>query len=242
MVSGQQPSTVQSYLRELKIAELSVPPNSVLSRVARVVVPRRFLPQVKVGSTWAMMPFSMWYARRFARRNSELRLHLGCGATRLEGWLNVDMLGSRANLFWDLRWRLPFPDGSVTAIFHEHMLEHLPLAEAFTFLQRCHQLLKPGGVLRIGVPDFGRYAASYAGDGHFIDQLRPARPTRLLALAEVVYLSGHRSAWDTATLVGMLDELGFRHAAERQGPDSLIQPPPDSAHRQPETLYVEAIR
>ena len=41
-----------------------------------------------------------------------------------------------------------------------------------------------GGILRAGVPDFGRYAESYAGDRAFLEERRPGRPTPLLALAD----------------------------------------------------------
>lgn len=243
IVVVQQPAdSIQRYLQNRKIAERSVPASSPMSRLARHIVPYTLCPSLKLASTWSAMPLSMWYARKLVRRGEEIRLHLGCGATRLDRWINVDLMGSRANLFWDLRYRLPFPDGSIAAIFHEHMLEHLPFPQALSFTQECWQLLKPGGILRIGVPDFGRYAESYAGDGQFINMLRPDRPTRLLALAEVVYLSGHQSAWDTPTLLLMLQEIGFCKAKVRQYSDSVLQPPPDSEHRGAETLYVEAIR
>jgi len=92
------------------------------------------------------------------------------------------------------------------------------------------------------VPDFGRYVKSYAGDGQFINMLRPGRPTPLLALTEVVYHSGHQSAWDAPTLLLMLQDMEFCKVEARQGGDSVLQPPQDSAHRRAETLYVEAIK
>jgi hypothetical protein len=55
-----------------------------------------------------------------------VKLHLGCGFEPLSGWVNIDEAGSRAAVIWDLRRGLPYPDGSVTAEFHEHMLEHMP--------------------------------------------------------------------------------------------------------------------
>jgi predicted SAM-dependent methyltransferase len=137
---------------------------------------------------------------------------------------------------------MPFPNGSVAAIFHEHLLEHLPLSEAISFTQECWRVLKPDGILRIAVPDFGRYAESYAGDGQFIEMLRPGRPTRLLALAEVVYRHGHRSVWDGPTLLQILHEVGFREWTVQQFGDSVLQPCPDNEHRRAETLYVEAVR
>jgi predicted SAM-dependent methyltransferase len=239
----QQPAdTIRRYLQNRDIAERSVPASSALSRRARSMIPYTFRPSLKIASTWSVMLISVWYAYKLIRRGEEIRLHVGCGATRLDNWVNVDLTGSRADLFWDLRCRLPFPNDSIAAIFHEHMLEHLPLSKALSFTQECWQLLRPGGVLRIGVPDFGRYAQSYAYDSRFIDMLRPGRPTPLLAVTEIVYLSGHQSVWDAPTLLLMLREIGFCKVKVRKYGESVLQPPPDSEHRRMETLYVEAIK
>lgn len=169
------------------------------------------------------------------------RLHLGCGPTRLPGWTNVDLLGrSRVDLALDLRRPLPFRDRSVDAIFHEHLLEHLSYSDALALLEECRRVLRPGGVLRVCVPDFGRYARSYASGDAFLEALRPGRPTRLLALAEVAYSHGHRSVWDAETLTGTLDDLGL-DAAESSFGRSRLSPCPDSAGRANESLYVEAV-
>jgi SAM-dependent methyltransferase len=53
----------------------------------------------------------------------------------------------------DLRARLPFADGSADAVYHSHVLEHLERGQAAAFLAECRRVLKPGGVLRIAVPD-----------------------------------------------------------------------------------------
>jgi hypothetical protein len=92
------------------------------------------------------------------------------------------------------------------------------------------------------VPDFGRYLRSYATDGEFIDQLRPGRPTRLLALSEVALNHGHRSVWDGETLVAVLEECGFVEARPRAWGDSDLDPVPDSPKREPESVYAEARR
>jgi len=134
---AQQLDTLQRYLQNLKIAERSVPASSAQSRLARQIVPYVLRSSLKIASTWSVMPLSMWYARKLIKRGEEIRLHLGCGATRLDKWTNVDLMGSQANLFWDLRCRLPFLGGSITAVFHEHLLEHLPLSRALSFTQQC---------------------------------------------------------------------------------------------------------
>src|SRR5262249_11523905 len=99
--------------------------------------------------------------------------------------------------------------------------------------------LAPGGIVRVGVPDLGRYMRSYAGADPLIGDYRPGRPTPLLAAAEVAQSHGHLSAWDAATLELALREAGFDEVGVRPFGDSDLAPAPDSEWRAPETLYVE---
>lgn len=170
----------------------------------------------------------------------DVRLNLGCGHHHLDGWVNVDLSLMHADLLWDLRRPLPFPSQTVSAVFLEHVLEHLPLWDGLELLDQVRGLLRPGGVLRIGVPDFGRYARSYAGDGEFLDALRPGRRTPMLALAEVAYCYGHLSLWDIDTLRAVLDDLGFARVEEFAFGESSLTPAPDQEKHRGETVYVEA--
>jgi predicted SAM-dependent methyltransferase len=155
--------------------------------------------------TTLLAPITGRRARAIAARRTDLRLHLGSGPNRLPEWVNIDLVGMGSDLAWDLRRRLPFPDGSARAAFLEHVIEHFALADV---LKDCHRLLAAGGTIRVGVPDFGRYIRSYAGDGELIEQTRPNRPTPLLAVAEVAQFHGHRSDYDAETLVLLLEKLG----------------------------------
>ncbi len=138
-----------------------------------------------------------------------------------------------------LRKQLPFPAGSAQAVVLEHVLEHFSLADGLDMLVECKRVLAPGGIVRVGVPDFGRYLRSYAGDGEFVERLRPGRPTRLLAVAEVALAHGHRSVWDAETLEAVLREAEFTDVATRSFGDSALDPAPDNPSREPETVYAE---
>lgn len=61
----------------------------------------------------------------------------------------------------DLSKGIPFGDGSVDAVFHSNMLEHLDREVAESFLVECRRVLKPGGLHRIVVPDFELAARRY---------------------------------------------------------------------------------
>jgi predicted SAM-dependent methyltransferase len=94
-------------------------------------------------------------------RQSDL-LNLGCGSHHHPAWLNVDLVASDDSvLAHDLQQPLPFPDAGFSAVYHSHVLEHLPRYKAPAFLRECHRVLKPGGVLRVVVPDLERSAELY---------------------------------------------------------------------------------
>jgi predicted SAM-dependent methyltransferase len=191
----------------------------------------------KVQATKLLAPVERRRARRLAAR--PLRLHLGSGGHELPGWVNVDLVGMGSDLRWDLTSRLPFDDGSADAVFLEHVLEHFPLETVLGMLAESRRVLAPGGILRAGVPDFGRYAESYAGDRAFLEERRPGRPTPLLALAEVALSHGHRSVWDAETLELVLTECGLIDVRCRGFGDTDLAESPDNPRREAESVYAE---
>ena len=173
-----------------------------------------------------------------------LRIHLGSGEVHLPEWRNVDLMGSQADFYWDLRRPLPAQPGTATAVFSEHFLEHLPLPAATAMLRQCHTLMASGAVLRVGVPDFHAYFMDYVEGAGMLERARPERPTPLIALSELVYSYGHSSLWDDVTLCALLEEIGFVSIRVCPFGVSLLDPAPDSAFRSEfgPTLYVEALK
>lgn len=211
--------------------------------------PKALLPSSVHGAALAALtrllaPRERGRARRIAEAGSgSLRLHLGAGGSPKPGWTNVDLAGHPIELAWDVTKPLPFADGSVEAVFHEHMLEHLTLEQAYALTRDCYRVLAPNGILRVVVPDAGAYARSYAdgGDG-VISDYRSGRPTAMLALQEIFYLHGHRSAWDEETLSLVVAAAGFTDSSSRSYGESLLDPAPDTEARSRESLYFEAVR
>ena len=81
-----------------------------------------------------------------------LRLHVGCGRARMEGWINIDVQPlPGVDVVADVTQGLHFTGAE--AVFAEHFLEHLGLADAVGFLLEAHRALKEGGVLRLSTPN-----------------------------------------------------------------------------------------
>ena len=118
------------------------------------------------------------------------RVNLGCGPNAPAGWVNVDgswnawlsnhrllrkalatvgvigknTPGAQWNmrpLVHDLTKPLPFEDNTVSVVYGAHVLEHLYLVDAQKLLSECKRVLRPGGVIRLVVPDLCSMAASY---------------------------------------------------------------------------------
>ncbi len=87
------------------------------------------------------------------------RLNFGCGDTRRDGFAGVDVRPSRAADFvleaWDTS---PFEPDSVNEIYSRHMLEHLDPNDAKRALRAWLAILRPGGTLRLIVPDLTFHA------------------------------------------------------------------------------------
>jgi predicted SAM-dependent methyltransferase len=81
-----------------------------------------------------------------------VRLHVGCGRARLQGWVNVDAQPlPGVDLVTDVTRGLGF--SNVEAIFAEHFLEHLTLSDALLFLAEAHRALIPGRWIRLSTPN-----------------------------------------------------------------------------------------
>lgn len=93
-----------------------------------------------------------------------IKLNLGAGATRIPGFINVDMNPlSKADIAASID-DLPFEPESVQTLYASHVLEHYlkdgETADRNTrtlgLLGYWNGLLKQGGEVFIGVPDFGK--------------------------------------------------------------------------------------
>jgi SAM-dependent methyltransferase len=89
-------------------------------------------------------------------------LNLGCGRRFHPGWTNVDLVSSsRFVRECNLREGVPFSGEAFDVVYHSHVLEHFSRETAPAFLRECHRVLRPGGFLRVAVPDLEGIARNY---------------------------------------------------------------------------------
>lgn len=85
-----------------------------------------------------------------------VRLDLGAGERSPEGFtpLGREFHGTEI-------YPLPYPDNSVDIIRAAHVVEHYPHGQVGDVIKEWVRALKPGGILRIAVPDFKVIAEQY---------------------------------------------------------------------------------
>ncbi len=84
-----------------------------------------------------------------------IKLDIGCGDRPLPGFIPVDQRNGLA------AYPLGCTDGTVDEIHASHILEHFGHGQVAAVLRDWVAKLKPGGLLRVAVPDFAIIARAY---------------------------------------------------------------------------------
>jgi predicted SAM-dependent methyltransferase len=191
-----------------------------------------------------------------------LKLNLGCGPVQPPGWVNVDgsnraWLATRlrpidraltalrllprtefgpTTTYGNISRRLKWADATADAVYMGEVLEHFTREDGEKLLRECHRVLRPGGVLRVRVPD------TLAMWGRYTDELRAVlagpRDQWNLKHVEVVRMffreiavrdpgrgswgHFHKWAYDEVSLILLFESVGFREVARRGLHDSRI--------------------
>lgn len=90
------------------------------------------------------------------------RLHWGCGDVTPDGWINSDIReGSGVDIACDVLDGLPLDDDSIDYIFSQHVLPEIKVYDQLDALRELRRVLKPGGVLRLCLPDLDPAIEAY---------------------------------------------------------------------------------
>jgi predicted SAM-dependent methyltransferase len=91
-----------------------------------------------------------------------VRLNWGSGEHPEPGWINSDVKdGPGIDISCDIREGLPLGDASIDYITSIHALPEIPLGDLVGALRELRRVLKPGGVLRLGLPDLDKGIEAY---------------------------------------------------------------------------------
>lgn len=133
-----------------------------------------------------------------------MKLHLGCGDTHLDGWVNCDMLPGPAVDVVCSAVDLPFDDGVADEILSEHMIEHLTYYEFNRAMAEWYRVLKPGGLLTVECPDLLGVCRL------FVESNEYARYQTSLGYWPVIcQLFGHQRGKSEAEILSQVHKSGY---------------------------------
>lgn len=227
--------------------------------IPRLPVTRLLFDQLRLELNATCVEFRNRFGIKRRRRLRMLRnakgvyANVACGPHILENFVNLDLFATHPDVIaWDCRRTLPFGNATVVGIRVEHFVEHLETREELpAFLQKCHRVLIPGGVLRIIVPDAERFLHAYcSGDMRRFhelavpDPLPEDLPTPMDVVNHVFHQwHEHRWGYDFETLAHRLRTAGFEQI-EQKAFGSSVDPllAADREHHAPYSLYVDAVK
>lgn len=194
------------------------------------------------------------FCRRFrpivrSKRIQGLRyFNVGCGPNLHDNFVNVDYWWQPGlDVCCDITSGIRFPAESADGIFTEHCLEHITFEACQKVLREFRRLLRPGGILRVVIPDAELFLSLYMQTrqgrlAEFPFQEVHGRATPMMHVNRIFRDHGHLFAYDFETLKYQMEKAGFKQVARRdfrQGTDNTLLI--DSEYRRPESLYIEAI-
>jgi len=175
------------------------------------------------------------------------RLHWGCGSSTPAGWINSDVkVGLGIDVSSDIRQGLPLEEASIDYIVSVHALQEIPYNDLVPALRELRRVLKPGGVLRLALPDLLKGVGAYQrGDrGHFLVPDEDARSLGAKLVVQLIWYGYSRTLFTTDFIEEMLLKAGFDrvvHCAYQQ----TQSPFPEIItldNRENESLFVEAVK
>ena len=183
-------------------------------------------------------------------------LNLGCGNVYYDGIINADFFSvTKKDFGMDLRYPFKIKSETFDGIFCDHTLEHLSYEEVEHVLDESYRILKPGGWIRVIVPDFNLFVTKYYENdnewfnkwktlvlGHESRKGMERFFTKIFALNFTANFYHHKTLWNYEMAQLLFLEAGFSNVESvrfREGQSGLFFDK-DTEDRRFVSLYLEA--
>lgn len=164
--------------------------------------------------------------------SSPIRLNLGCGDKIISGYVNVDVVESRAgkspDVICDLHQLTPFPDNHADEVLAVHVVEHFWRWEIEAVLREWMRILKPGGRMILECPNlqaaceaFLANPSSASGHGN------AGQRTMWVFYGDPSWkdpLMVHRWGYTPASLAELMGSIGLTKARQEPAQFKLREP------------------
>lgn len=175
------------------------------------------------------------------------RLNWGCGLHPEPGWINSDLKsGPGIDISCDIRDGIPLDDDSLDYIASIHALPMISFPDLVPVLLELRRLLKPGGVLRLCLPDVNKGIRAYL-DGDLDYFLVPDEDVSSAGgkfIVQMLWYGYSVTMFTPDFIVELLEKAQFRDIKPCDFRQTYSEWPEiiDLDNREAESLYVEAVR
>lgn len=197
---------------------------------------RQWISAVRRGGEWQVK----------GKLNDRKYLDVGCGFNASPKFVNLDYEWlPNVDVVWDIvKKKYPFPDNRFEGIYTEHCLEHIPFEACEENIREFYRMLKPGGILRIIVPDGELYVDIYNRKKQGEDVKMPFEENYISPMHRINGIfrnHGHLFIYDFETFRVLLTRNGFKNVRKMSfGQSANPELLNDTPERAIESLYVEA--
>ena len=175
------------------------------------------------------------------------RLNWGCNTDTPSGWINSDMKeGPGIDISCDIRQGLPIEPDSLDYAVSIHALPEVPYTDLVPVLTELRRVLKPGGVLRLALPDLDKAIRAYQNNDrdYFLVPDEDARGIGGKFITQMIWYGYSRTLFTFDFIAELLEKAGFARVSrcefrQTHGPHPGIV---ELDNRPTESLFVEATK
>jgi predicted SAM-dependent methyltransferase len=162
----------------------------------------------------------LFFEQALRKNPSPLKIVIGSSGVFENNWIPSEEFF--LNLLQPSTWSVYFKPSTIDMLVAEHVWEHLTPEQGKVAAQTCYTFLKPGGHLRVAVPD------GFHSSQEYIDYVKPGGSGYGSDDHKVLYnyktfSEIFASAGFTIKLLEYFDENGTFHAHDWNSPDGHIR-------------------
>jgi SAM-dependent methyltransferase len=177
--------------------------------------------------------------------NQVTRLNWGCGGHTAPGWINADVKDDPGiDLTCDILKGLPLESGSIDYAVSIHALPEIHFNDQVAALTELKRVLRPGGVLRLALPDLLKGVQAYErGDrDYFLVPDEDAKSLGAKLITQLIWYGYSRTLFTAEFIIELLERAGFERAVECRYRQTAGAFPEivELDNREAESLFVEA--
>jgi predicted SAM-dependent methyltransferase len=174
------------------------------------------------------------------------RLHWGCGSITPEGWINSDVEAAPGvDLCCNILDGLLLEDDTIDYISIQHALQDLKIYDQVKALTELLRVLKPGGVLRVSLPDLDRAIDAYRSGRHeYFLVYNPWKTISGNFITQMLWYNKTQTLFTYEFAEELMYKAGFRQV-QRVAYRVTASPYPEIIEldsRQGESFYAEALK